>query len=57
MIEFESITYEEGAGPNACRTRTITKIHISPWVLKVALGGLGVILLGLAWVALGIYAS
>jgi hypothetical protein len=57
MIEFESRTYEEGAGPNASGTRTITTIHISPWVLKAALGGLMVTLVGLAWVVLGIYAS
>ena len=48
MIEFESTTHEDG--------RIVTTIHISPWVLKAALGGLGIFLLGLAWVVLGIYA-
>ena len=47
MIEFESTTHEDG--------RIVTTIHISPWVLKAGLGALCIILLGLAWVVLGIY--
>jgi hypothetical protein len=49
MIEFESKHYADGT--------TLTTIHLSRWVVKAALGGIGIVLLALAWIAFGVYAS